>query len=328
MDTHSAASPSIPVVFSTDATYLPYVCVALQSLAAHASARRRYEILILHADIKAELQAVVARIAAPFKHCSVRFIDVSQTAKQLHLETFTRLQYLHTPAYYRLLAPLILEGYEKIVYLDCDLVVLADVADLFATELGTHTLAAVPDRGVAAHWQRSQAFVDYMRQLGMRDIKHYFNSGVLLMNLKQIRADNLIARWMEIARRNDRYFHDQNVLNVACEGRALFLDGAWNVQCYDKDAATRTRRILHYCGKRKPWQSVAVLYGKDWWRAARATFGGENPLFNVAATLAQIKTAYQRVRWRLLAQKIRYKLSLGKTRARQKEAYRILEDAL
>src|SRR5690606_18465225 len=78
----------------------------------------------------------------------------------------------------------------------------------------------------------SPGIMEYMRSvLNIDSLESYFNSGVLVMDVQKLIARNAMPEFLEVARRNNKYFHDQNVLNSVLQGDVHFLDPGWNYQC-------------------------------------------------------------------------------------------------
>lgn len=167
---------------------------------------------------------------------------------------------LSTAAYYRCFLPDILPAdVDRVLYLDCDIVVRGSVAPLWATLLDAQTaVAAVEDMGCG--------------EAGRYDVLHYpqsdsyFNSGVLLVNLAYWREHGVAQACMDYYRRYPEriVFNDQDLLNCVLHDRKRLLDVKWNVQdgFYRTSVGSAWRRehaealrhpvVLHFTN-RKPW---------------------------------------------------------------------------
>ncbi len=177
--------------------------------------------------------------------------------------------------YYRLLAAQILPDHvEKILYLDPDILVINPIRPLWETELDTHLFAA------AAHTGKTELANNVNRiRLG---VEHdYYNSGVLLMNLRQCRKEIVPKEIFDFveSHRKELMFPDQDILNAMYGSRILPLDDVlWNYDArnynhymvrssakYNSRWVMEHTAILHFCGKAKPWKSgyiyrFGVLY--------------------------------------------------------------------
>ena len=191
-----------------------------------------------------------------------------------------RLQGVYTdPRYteaasFRLLLPEILPEYERIAYIDCDVIVRQDIGKLYReTELGDNYLGVVFEAPIE---QQAERF----RALGC-DPRRYFNSGFLLMNLAQMRQEKVSEKLLEACRVPYLEFPDQDALNQVCQGRVLPLSPLYNgirtffLPVYRPDferqypqeglwEQVQQSATIHYTGG-KPWNIFSVRFA-DWWR--------------------------------------------------------------
>ena len=129
---------------------------------------------------------------------------------------------------YRLLIPQLLPNLKRILYLDADIMVTCDLSDLWNTDLKGNEIGAVLDTGIMA----GSSTLPIDKKWVKRD--QYFNSGVILMDLKQIRQDgNLLTYFIDIYNK-DYKSHvkypmiDQDILNMIFKGKVCYLDSKWN----------------------------------------------------------------------------------------------------
>ena len=124
-------------------------------------------------------------------------------------------------ASFRLLLPELLPEYDKVVYIDCDVIVRQDVAKLYEeTDLGDNYLGVVFEAPIEHQTER-------FRSLGC-DPMRYFNSGFLLMNLNQMRKEKISERLLEACKVDYLEFPDQDALYLVCQGRVLPLSPIYN----------------------------------------------------------------------------------------------------
>lgn len=177
-------------------------------------------------------------------------------------------------ASFRLLLPEILPEYDRIVYIDCDVIVRQDIGSLYRnTDLGQNWLGVVFEAPIE---QQAERF----RALGC-DPARYFNSGFLLMNLAQMRKDKVSERLLEACRVPYLEFPDQDALNQVCQGHVLPLSPLYNgirtffipkykpdfIDQYGSEALweqVQREATIHYTGG-KPWNLFTVQFG-EWWR--------------------------------------------------------------
>jgi hypothetical protein len=149
-----------------------------------------------------------------------------------------------------------LRGYERIVYLDCDTLVLDDISPLWDlghyAEKGLYGVRESAEMGVAP------------------SVSGRFNTGVMVIN-QALLCEQTYRRLLEIARSGVSYDGtDQGVVNeyLVCEPNATAgeLDPSFNVMVLSKKAGRWERyqdriRILHFNNRLKPW---AADHRHDW----------------------------------------------------------------
>lgn len=171
--------------------------------------------------------------------------------------------YVNISTYFRLLIPTLLTDIDKVIYLDCDVVVNGSLAELWNTDVDNYALAAVRDR-----------INDYVRvynRLGYNMHDGYVNAGVLLINLKRWREDNVFDKAKKIAARMPLALknHDQDIINLLYHGQILMLPFRYNLleyYLYTEDwlyldhkyypeiiEACKNPVIVHFCMPQKPW---------------------------------------------------------------------------
>ena len=171
-------------------------------------------------------------------------------------------------AYYRFYVTSLIkdESIEKILYLDCDIVVMDDVAKLFQIDISDYPLAAVRDIVNPANEKQMFGI-----SFSYRD--RYFNSGVLLINLKLWRENNYQEQLIEKARQiNSLIFPDQDPLNAVFRNRWLELPPWWNrfsvvnyQNVFFRTKADELRyiyspSIIHYANNiARPWMDMCFV---------------------------------------------------------------------
>ena len=152
---------------------------------------------------------------------------------------------------------------ERALWLDCDLMVLADLTRLWEAVQGRHTILAAQDTivptlgarfGVACH-----------QEVGIDARAAYFNAGVMLIDLERWRSEDVAGRALAYLKRHRRrvYFWDQEALNAILAGEWSRLDPRWNWSPgFDRfaspdrvlDGTKRSPWIVHFTGNLKPWR--------------------------------------------------------------------------
>ena len=261
-------SKVIPIFFAVDDGYIPFLAVTLQSMLENASKDYYYVIKILYTNISEENKEKIIKYENEF--AKIEFVDLNYYLEELQEKLYTRDYYTKT-TYYRLMIPNLYPQYDKILYLDSDVVVLGDVSELYNTDLEDNLVGAVPDASVRA----IKEFSEYVeRVIGMADYKNYFNAGILLMNLKEMRKFDFQTKFLYLLE-NMKYSvaQDQDYLNRICKGRTKLLDEGWDVMPLPVDAPMKEEniKIIHYNLIYKPWHFDNVLYQDYFWKYAKKT---------------------------------------------------------
>lgn len=260
-----------PLVIAFTPNYLVPAAVTLRSiLDATEDAADRYEVICL----------VSEEIPQRQKEMLERMVGTRMNFNYLQLKGALEGYYVD-PRYseaasYRLLLPELLPELNSVIYIDCDVVVRQNLAELYReTELGDNLLAAVHEAPIEKQSERWSA-------LGC-DPNRYFNSGFLLINLAQMRAEGTSAKLLEALKADYLEFPDQDALNVVCRGRVLPLSPVFNsirtffIPRYRKEFEAQygdemwdkvqNEGTIHYTGG-KPWNLFTIQFG-EWWRVYR-----------------------------------------------------------
>ena len=234
----------VPVLFATNDKYVPYCRVSIASMLEHASPENEYAVYIFHKGLS---QASVDELTA-FARENVR-VELINVEARLHAAMYEEKWYTRE-IYYRLMAADVLPEEDKIVYLDSDIVVLEDVAHLYAVDMGNALLGAIlADR--RSDQRMSEA-------LGV-PIGATFNSGILLLNLAEWRKADVFRRCMEALERfKDKLrYPDQDALSIVCGERTIGLDPRWNnTSCPPNRVGVLRRGICHMYSELKPWNAA------------------------------------------------------------------------
>ncbi len=255
-------SREIPVFFSTDDNYIPYLDVAISSLIANASRNYSYKIIVLNTGLKNENIAKVKMNERP--GFVIDFIDISKQIENIKSH-FKKVYHFSIVTYYRLFIASLFPQYEKIVYLDCDLVVLGDISELYNTELGENILGAVYDQYVC----NTKEFRVYVEKAIGVNPDTYFNAGVLVISLEQFRKNDIEEKFINLLTEHDFDLldPDQAYLNYLCFGKTHLLPNGWN-KAPTEIACEGNKNIVHYNLYKKPWQYDDVIDGEYFWRYA------------------------------------------------------------
>ena len=209
------------VLFSSDDNYAPLLGVSIFSLLKNNyNDFNEINIIILDGGISKENQEKIKSICERFPNeITLQFI------KYKNLEEIMGMELKATRAlstYARLFTTSFLDNnIDKILYLDCDALIVDSLKELWDLNIDDYYCAAVLDA--------TPNYTNIFLQLP-QDLEH-FNAGLLLINLKKWRDDNLEEKFYRfILDNNGHVFHnDQGVINVVCQGKILKIHPKYNI---------------------------------------------------------------------------------------------------
>lgn len=260
----------IPIFFSADDNYIPCLAVAIQSLKDNASDDNNYKLIILNSGMTNEGKLQIK--AFETDNIKIDFADISNATSKMSKELELRCRdYYSETIYYRMFIPSQFPEYDKAIYLDSDIIIQDDIANFFNIDLGDNLLGAVIDNVVA----NNESFRKYAKvALGLESYEKYFNSGVLLMNLKEMRNAEIEKKFVYLLLKYnlDTIAPDQDYLNILCKDRVLYLPETWDkMPDFGKRYDASELHLIHYNMFRKPWHYADVPYSDVFWKYAKKT---------------------------------------------------------
>lgn len=257
----------IPVFFAVDDNYIPFLGVALKSLMENSSKEYKYEIKVLYTNVSDTNKAKIKKYEK--ENLDVEFVDLNSHVEKIRDKLYTR-DYFSNTTYYRLLIPELYPQYKKALYLDSDIAVLKDIAKLYNTNIENHLLAAAPDDVI----QTIKVFQNYAEKVvGVATYEHYFNAGILVMNLEELRNFKFKEKFMYLLSTTKfSVAQDQDYLNRLCKGRVVLIPKTWNKMPVSGDNVDRSKiNLVHYNLAFKPWKFDNTLYEEYFWKYAKKT---------------------------------------------------------
>ena len=250
------------IVCSIDNNYVQYCSVMLVSFFENNPLKERHTVHLLTEGLAEDNKCIFENIVNSYDGSFCYYLVDSQL-----LTSFSIREEDHytLAVYYRLLmAKLLPENLDKVLYLDCDIIINDSISELWNVSLDGYALAAVEELGCS--------LPDVYERLGY-DMKYgYFNAGVLLVNLRYWREHNLTQLFSDFVPRNIARIksYDQDVLNTLLYDKCLHISCKWNVEeaFYHYSVMKRLKhkrelrsvlrhpKILHYTWKPKPWESL------------------------------------------------------------------------
>ena len=225
---------------------------------------------IIGMDLSKESKKRLLDICVHYGNASIVYYDIKKESFDSYNFSLYSSKHLSIAAYIRLfIGDILPTNIDKILYLDCDIIVADNLRELWNTNIDNHSVAGVADLHIC--YSRSEIF----RNLDYPSTKLYINTGVLLINLKYWRDANIVNTFLDFFKEKyDRLkFHDQDIINGTLYDSKLLLPIRYNIlNVYyyannDRDisnnkeevyAALRNPAIIHFSSPEKPWLKLSM----------------------------------------------------------------------
>lgn len=243
----------IHVALTFDDGYWAPAYALMRSICLFSTRRADVVFHLFHHTLAPDHRADLLRITDEFgATLAFHDVDTNDTAHSI----MQRANYNHRLSnivYARLMFEAFLPPeVERIIYLDCDMMVMRPIERLFEMDMQGRTIAAAPDF-VGPLIATQGEMID---PRGLFDLGYgYFNAGMLLIDLVRWRAKGvlpLLERFIADGTL-DKIYYDQDFLNLTFRDDWLELDPKWNFFADRPVLEILNPYILHYVGEAKPW---------------------------------------------------------------------------
>ena len=252
----------INIVFITDNKYAYPTSVAISSLFYSSNPETNYKVYVIGSDLNEETERLLLRSGPNIVVENIPGDVITIDFKHSHVSTAAMFKFLIADIFPQL---------DRILYLDSDIIVQGDLKAFYNTDLGQNYIAAIPDYHIMNNL--------YAKARELINSPFYFNSGVILMNLRQMREDNISEKLIQtkLSISNDKTFTfmDQDALNIVFNGKTVKASPDYNFlnvyyEEFDRFAMQalaelsadevasifRNPTILHLGGGTKPWSAA------------------------------------------------------------------------
>ena len=262
------------IVLASDDNYVPLLTISIVSfLENNSNEFNEINVFILDDGISKQNIDKINNILNKYK-CNVVFIKTKNiehlNSKIVSLEKDNIASFT---TYSRLfIGSLIPDNIDRIIYLDCDILVVNSVKQLWDEDISDYYCAAVLDC----------CNTTVQKMLGISEGDNYINAGILYVNLKKWREDNVEEKFIEFIMNNqNRYYqHDQGIINNTFKNNIKIISPKYNLQGYFQfmsykvskkfsgidneyyskeiiDEARKNPVVLHFCGSNffRPWKN-------------------------------------------------------------------------
>ncbi|MBB2175828.1 DUF4422 domain-containing protein [Gluconacetobacter johannae] len=286
---------AVPVVLAFNNNFVPYAGACIQSILNSSKDHFNYDLIVMNDDISDYNKSLIEGLAAGAPNVSIRFVNPRGYFADFDLKTH---MHFSKETYYRLSIPEVFENYGKILYIDADMIVRRDLADLLRVDLGGKAIGAVRDCVMTGFrkfgtpalascgGQEAETYVAHY--LGLADPAGYFQAGILVFDLQRMPVDIKGRIRAAFQRRPTYWFLDQDILNIAFQGHVHYLDMRWNVfhgngnvgsffknlplsTWKEYESARRDPYVVHFAGEQKPWLWPSTDFAECFWMVLRQT---------------------------------------------------------
>lgn len=257
----------IPIFYACDDRFVKFTTVSLYSLLKNADKSREYVIYILYTEISQENKDKLLHSVKDFP-CEIHFENVKDRIYEIG-GTLPLRHYYSMTTYFRMFISEMYEQYDKVLYIDSDTIVQGDISKLYDTEIGDNLVGAVVEQVMV----QTDVYGTYCEEVCGIDRNKFFNAGILLINAKQFREDNILNNFKELLY-TYRFIvtQDEDYLNILCKDRVFYLPGEWNVPIFGEMKYSKEEiAIFHYIMVSKPWHYQDCRLGEVFWEYARMT---------------------------------------------------------
>jgi lipopolysaccharide biosynthesis glycosyltransferase len=273
----------VPIVTTFDNNYAITGSALIESIMYHSNEDVLYDIYIIDGNLPIETKIKLKIQISNYKNASLTIVDINNYFSGINLNLHSHFS---KETLNRILIPDILKKYNKVVYLDADLIVNKDISELYDVDIKNKSIAAVKDYAMKGFVNFGTHSINtcgslpakkYLKDyLELSDYNNYFQAGVLIFNCEKIRKSNKLNLMLDdILKSKPYWFLDQDLLNKHFENDVFFLEDRWNVIHGNGDIETFFKKIppsiikpyflsrtdpwiIHYAGERKPWLYPSV----------------------------------------------------------------------
>ena len=261
---------NIPIFLSSDNNYAPFVATIMASILSNTNSF--IEFYVLDGGITSKNVEKIQSLKNNFSNFSVEFIkiDYEKYFKDLKVKN-----HWTKAVYTRLLIPNIKPNINKTIFMDVDIIITGDIANLYNEDLEDYALGAVWEQ-----WAEYGINKQHKIRMQLSDNHKYFNAGVLLIDCTKWRDNNILEKLFDIA---EKYkdcleLQDQDMLNKYFDNNYKVLEQKYNyltTNFYVNDTQ-ELYIIRHLTGNVRPWQlnpttASIVPNVKDFWYYAKMT---------------------------------------------------------
>lgn len=262
-----------PIAFIFNDGYAFPASICIYSLLVNAKKDTFYDIYILFLEerLSQENIEIIEKIKEVFNNVDFHFISVENK-----FQNFRTVRYITIDAYVKFLIPELLKDLDKVIYVDVDIIFDSDISELAILDFNESIAAVrIPVGNISEK---------YLKSINVNP-KNYFNSGVIIMNLRKIRQKDIVNKKI-LPLIGTKFDHvDQDIFNIAFQKDTFYISSIYNYSAdrifndIETHLPTDNIAIYHYTGQ-KPWREI-VPFGDIWWEYYRKSIYFDKNSYNL-----------------------------------------------
>lgn len=278
----------INIVMITDDNYVMPTIVAITSMLLNKAQNSRYIINILTNNLSTKNINLLEKLNST--SCTINILQEEQLINKY--QNIVQNRHVTYTSLLKFFIPNIFKNLDKILYLDSDIIVQKDLSDLYQTNIDNYYAGVIKDTLTVKN-------PNHLLKLSCFN-KNYFNSGVMLLNLKKMRENDIANKMINYRLTVEQHFMDQDTFNVIIGENVKFLSYRYNFLNYylsvlDKHQLSllfeedlskynsdknlyQNCTIIHLGGKEKPWKYNLGYLSKLYENYYKQTCFSENKL--------------------------------------------------
>ncbi len=268
----------IPIVMALNDNYVSYAGVAITSIIKNCSPQNYYRLYIMHTDISVPHITMLEKITT--SNCEVKCRNISGMIQENEALLFDK-GYFSKEALFRFYSARLFSDFDFVIYLDADIIVEADIAEIIPPALDNKLMAAVRN-------PLSEVRAESIKRDFALTTDDYFNSGVLVINIRKWLEENIEEKcfaFLKVVEKEKLVCPDQDILCMVGKGRVYFLDYSWNYLWHFALGSEELRqlykavieevgeqyKIIHYTSRKKPWDHPDLPLAQNFWKYAKSS---------------------------------------------------------
>ncbi len=210
----------ISIFLASNNNYAPYLCVTMYSILCNT--KSFIDFYILEDNIDEKYKSKIEKSLKRFKNKTIEYLNMGK----FNLDKFPAIKHYSTSAFSRYFISSLKPNLEKVIYLDCDIVVNGDIQKLYNQELDGYPIGAISEKffGNNEINLKESIYENYKGTFS------YFNSGVLLIDISKFNKgaylDELLVKTQELS--DKLLCADQDIFNIVFDGNYKLLDYKFN----------------------------------------------------------------------------------------------------